>query len=96
MIERTEETVIFRLRAHDARAGGLAVRITLSYNTVTHFIFIVFCSVNRTQITQKRLNYADEKDKIRMFCENLRASDASAFHFRSLSVRSRSWRLLRK
>jgi len=37
-------------------------------------------------MTQKRLIYADEKDKIRMICENLRASDASAFHFRSLSA----------
>ncbi|RUA17402.1 MAG: hypothetical protein DSY55_02260 [Clostridia bacterium] len=34
-------------------------------------------------MTQKRLIYADEKDKIRMICENLRASDASAFDFRS-------------
>ncbi|RUA15800.1 MAG: hypothetical protein DSY55_05535, partial [Clostridia bacterium] len=40
--------------------------------------------VNRTQITQKKkLIYADEKDKIRMICENLRAPDASAFYFRS-------------
>jgi len=44
-------------------------------------------------MTQKKPIYADEKDKIRMICEDLRASDASAFHFHSSSACSRSWRL---
>ena len=34
-------------------------------------------------MTQKRQIYADRKDKIRMICENLRASDASALRLRS-------------
>jgi len=51
-------------------------------------------SVNRTQMTQKKPIYADKTDKIRIICENLRASDVSAFHFHSLSACSRSWRLL--
>jgi len=30
------------------------------------------CPENRTQMTQKKLIFADIKDKIRMICENLR------------------------
>jgi len=37
-------------------------------------------------MTQKKLIFADKKDKIRMICENLRASDASAFCFSSAVV----------
>jgi len=44
------------------------------------------CPENRTQMTQKKLIFADEKDKIRMICENLWASDASAFCFSSAVV----------
>ena len=45
------------------------------------------CFVNRTQMTQKKLIFADKKDKIRIICENLRASEVSAFYFHSLSAR---------
>ena len=38
-------------------------------------------SENRTQMSQKKLIFADKKDKIRIICENLRVSDVSAFYF---------------
>jgi hypothetical protein len=34
-------------------------------------------------MTQKKLIYADQKDKIRMICENLRVSASSAFDWHS-------------
>jgi len=37
-------------------------------------------------MTQKKLIFADKKDKFRMICENLWASDASAFCFSSAVV----------